>query len=236
MSKTLPDVTLRKTAIIAGIGYLVIFITGIYANFFVVESLIVPGDPSATALNISGRELSFRFGILAFIIMVIFDVILAWALYILFKPVNKSLSLLSAWLRLVNAVIFAIALNKLFSILHLLNTAEYVNVYEPGSLHAMVMMDLNSFNNIWLIGLVFFGVHLSVLGYLILRSEFVPKIIGILLIIASAGYLADSFANFLLPSYPAYKDIFSAIVILPGVIGELAFTFWLLIKGRKLSG
>lgn len=222
---------LNKIAKIAAGGYLVIFISGIFANFFVLESLVVPGDAIATTNNIINSESQFRVGIVSFIIMVIFDVVLTWALYVLFKPVNKNVSLLAAWLRLVNATIFGIALFNLFGVLQLISGADYLLVFDAGQLQAQVMLFISAFNNTWLVGLVFFGIHLFFLGYLIIKSRYVPKVIGLLLIVASFGYLIDSFANFLLPNYADYKDLFMLIVIVPGVIGELSLTIWLLVKG-----
>lgn len=102
-----------------------------------------------------------------------------------------------------------------------------------GILEAEVMMSIKSFNNTWLIGLIFFGLHLFVLGYLIIKYVVVPKIIGVLLMIASMGYLIDSFANFLLINYAQYQDIFLLIVAVPGVIAELTFSLWLLFKGVR---
>ena len=218
---------------IAGFGYLVIFISGFFSNFFVLESLIVPGDAATTANNIVASEWLFRIGIFSFIIMVIFDVVLAWALYVLLRPASKNLSLLAAWFRLVNATIFGIALQNLFSILQILSGADHLTVLETGQMQTHVMLFLDKFNDTWLIGLVFFGIHLFILGYLIFKSTYIPRILGIFLIIASLGYLIDSFANFLLPSYTNYQEIFMLIVVVPGIVGELSLTFWLLLKGVK---
>jgi len=234
MTESIADISLREAAIIAGFGYLIIFIMGIYANFFILGSLIVPEDAVTTANNILTNNGQFRIGILSFAIMVIFDVVVAWALYVFLKPVNKSLSLLTAWFRLVNATIFGIALYNLLSVLQLVDGADYLTVFETGQLQAQVMLFLNAFNNTWLIGLVFFALHLLILGYLIIKSDYMPGIIGLLLIIASLGYLIDSFANFLLPNYADYASIFMLIVVIPGVIGELSLTFWLLLKGSKI--
>lgn len=228
---------MKKISKIAGFAYLIIFITGIFSNFFVLENLIVPGDAAITANNIMSNGWLFRMGILSFFIMVIFDVVLAWALYLLLKPVNGNLSLLSGWLRLVNSTIFGVALFNLFSVMRIMSGAQYLKVFTAGQLHAQVMLFLNAFNNTWLVGLVFFGLHLFVLGYLIFKSGYIPKIFGILLIIASIGYLTDSFANFLLLNYTEYKNIFLLVVAVPGVIGELSLTFWLLLKGvNTVSG
>ncbi|WP_406661456.1 DUF4386 domain-containing protein [Methanolobus sp. ZRKC3] len=234
MTKSIADISLRKAAIVAGVGYLIIFITGIFSNFFVLENLIVPGDAATTANNIMASESLFRIGILSFIIMVIFDVVLAWAFYVLLKPVNKTLSLLSGWLRLVNGTIFGIALYNLFSVLQILSGAEYLKAFGVDQLHAQMMVFLNAFNYTWLIGLIFFGLHLFVLGYLIFKSDYIPRILGVLLIVASLGYLIDSFANILLPNYADYEAIFALIVVVPGIIGELSLTLWLLLKGAKI--
>jgi len=226
--------SLNKIAKIAGAGYLVIFVSGIFANFFVLEGLVVSGDAKTTTMNIMNNGLQYRIGILSFFIMVIFDVVLTWALYILFKSVNKDISLLAAWLRLVNATIFAVAMYHLLGVLQLLSGADYLAVLGAGHLQAQVMLSLEAFNSTWLVGLIFFGLHLFFLGYLILKSNFIPKIIGVLLIAASFGYLVDSFAHFLLPSYDDYKNVFMLVVIVPGVIGELSLALWLLLKGVKV--
>jgi hypothetical protein len=225
--------SLRKISRIAGIGYLIIFITGIFANFVVLEGLVDHTNPAETFSNIAAQEFLFRIAILSFIIMVVFDVILAWALYILLIPTNKSLSLLTAWLRLVNATIFGMAIYNLFSVLHLISGADYFSMIDNSYLQTQVMQQLDAFNKTWLLGLVFFGVHLFFLGYLIFKSGYIPRLIGILLFIAGIGYLIDSIANFMMPNYNNYANIFLIVVIVPGVIGELSLTIWLLFKGVK---
>ncbi len=224
----------KMTAKISAYGYLVIFVLGIFANFFVLESLVIPGNAAATVNNITTSQSLFRIGILSFIIMVISDLLVAWALYIFLKPVNKNLSLLAAWLRLVNCSIFGLALINLISILHIVQPAEYFAVLETKFLEVQIMILLNTFSKTWLIGLIFFGIHLLILGHLILKSKYIPNILGILLIAASAGYLTDSLANFLLSNYNNYKEIFLLIVVVPGIIGELSFCLWLLFRGTKL--
>jgi hypothetical protein len=225
--------SLSKLSKITGIGYVIIFLTGFFANFFVLEGLIVPENASATAANIAENDMLFRLGILSFFIMVLIDLLLAWTLYILLKPVNKELSLLAAWFRLVNATIFGVALFHLFDVLPLINEKVQESLFETENLYNRIILSLDAFNHTWLIGLVFFGFHLLMLGYLIIKSDYIPGILGILLIIASLGYLTDSFAYLLIPNYIEYKSIFMLVVAVPGVIGELSFTLWLLIRGVK---
>jgi uncharacterized membrane protein len=225
-------ITNRQMSRIAGIGYLIIFVTGIFANFFVIKSLWVPGDAPATFENIRQNTGSFQIGIIAFILMVIFDLILVWALYYLLLPVNKQLSLLTAWLRLVNVALFGAALYHLPNILKMANSPGIYSLTAPDA-SISILMSFESYNFTWLIGLLFFGIHLVLLGWLIYKSGYIPKIIGILLFIAGAGYLVDSTAQMLLPNYSDYESIFMIIVILPGIVGELSLTLWLLIKGVR---
>lgn len=219
---------------LAGFGLLFMFMLAIFANFFVLEGLIIPGDPTATANSIKANEMLFRGGIASFIVVLILDILVAWAFYILLKPVNKNLALLAAWCRLIYTAIFGVAIYNFISVLHLLSGAAYLTVFETDYLHAQVMLLINAFNNGWLIGLVFFGLHLLVVGYLIFKSGFMPRILGILLIIGSLGYLIDSFAKILLSNYTDYETIFLLIVAVPGIIGELSLAIWLLFRGKRI--
>jgi hypothetical protein len=223
---------------VAGFGLLLMAILAMFSNFSVLEGLIVPDDGAATANNIIANEMLFRSGFISFVIVVILDVLVAWALYVLLKPVNKNLAMLAAWFRLVYTAIFGVALSNLLNVLPLLSGANYFTVFTADllKLYAQVMLLVDAFKNGWLIGLVFFGVHLLVVGYLIIKSGgYIPRIIGIFLILASAGYVIDSLAHFLLSNYADYKTIFQLIVAVPGVIGELSLAFWLLIKGVKVQ-
>lgn len=227
--------SLKNIARITGIGYLLIFLSGFFANFYVLEGLVVTGNAAETSYNILTHLEQFRWGVFSFVIMVVVDVLLAWPLYLLLKNVNRNLALFSAWLRIVNGTIFAIALFNLFDVLHLFSGAPYIAELEPSFVQARVMFLLSTFNYTWLIGLVFFGLHLFVLGNLVMKSPHVPSILGLLLQIAALGYLADSFAQFLLSDYQYYQNLFEMIVVIPGVIGEFSLTLWLLIKGvRKI--
>jgi len=226
MTNRLADITQRNAAITAGLGLLLMTIAAIFANFFVLESFIVPGSAAETANNIMVNEGLFRAGICSLIIVAILDVVVAWALYIFLKPINKYLSLLAAWFRLVYAGIFGIALVNLFSVLLLLGDADYLEVFEIDQLHAQVMLSLSTFSDGWDIAGIFFGLHLSVLGYLVFKSDHIPRILGVLLVAAGLGYLIDSFVIFLLPNSKVTIAMFT-------FIGELLFMFWLLLKGGK---
>lgn len=226
--------SLPTVARIAGIGYLVIIVAGIFAEFAIRSRLIIPGDAAATAANIISSGWLFRVSIASDLIMLMADIIVAWALYMLLKPVNSGLSLLAAIFRLVHAAVYGIALLTLFFILLLLNSAAYLTVFDPEQLHALVLLFTDAHSYGYIIALVFFAFHVFILGYLIFKSEFIPRILGILLVIAALGYTVDSFANILLANYASYELIFALVVFVPAFIAELSFGLWLLIRGSRI--
>jgi len=199
----------RTFALIAGGSYWIIFFAAIFANFFVLESLKI--NPLET---VQQSHVLVSAGIMAFMITVVFDVIVAWALYELFK--GDSLSVLSALFRMMHATIMGVAIFALPVVFTLNNDEE-------------ILKQVDTFNTIWLIGLFFFGIHILLLGKIIGR----PKIIAFFLIIAGIMYMVDTTAHFVLPNYENYASIFLAIVAIPSILGEMSFAIWLLIKGGK---
>lgn len=229
------DISQRKAARVAGSGYLIVFLAALLAQFFVLQRLIVRGDAAATANAILANELLFRIGIAGWLIVLLCDVVVAWALYVFLKPVNKSLSLLAAWFRLIYTTIHGSAMLYLLFALVLLSSADYLTVFETDQLYALALLLLNGRNYGFLIGLVFFGLHLLILGYLVFKSGYIPRILGVLLLIAASGYLVDSFANILLSNYTDYEALFLPLVAIPSVIAELGLCLWLLLKGSKVQ-
>ena len=220
---------------VAGGLYLIIFVAGFFADMFVRGSLIVPGDATATANNIMASEGLFRVGIASDLIMIMCDVALGLSLYVLLKPVSQSLSLLAAFFRLAQAATLGVNLLNLFFALDLLSGADFLTVLSTEQVHAQALLFLNAHSTGYRIGLVFFGFSILVLGYLLFKSGYFPRILGILLIFSSLGYLIDSSASFLLLNYADYEAIFEMVVIVSAVIGELALTIWLLVKGVKVK-
>lgn len=219
---------------VIGFGLLLMALLALFANFFVIESFIIPGDAAATVTNLTDNELLFRLAIASFVIVLVLDVIISWALYILLRRVNKSFALLAALFRLTYTAIFTASIFNFVSVLELINEASYLMLLETNQLHAQVMLLIDAFRNGWLIGLVFFGVHLLLIGYLVFKSGFMPKLLGILVILAGLGYLIDSFAKIILSNYTDFETMFILIVAIPGAIGELALAIWLLVKGKKI--
>lgn len=233
MINQMKDLSQRKAAVVAGGALLLMAIAAMFAYGFLLGNLIVPEDASATANKIIASVMLFRIGICSFLVVLVCDVVVAWALYVFLKQVNKSLSLLTAWLRLVYATILGIALLNLVIVLLLLSGADYLTVFITDQLHAQVLLFLKAFNIEWAIGLVVFGFHLFLLGCLVFKSGYIPRILGVLLIIASLCYLITNFANLLLPSYENYKATIEPVLSVPMAIGELSLAFWLLFKGGK---
>jgi hypothetical protein len=199
----------RKLSIITGVSYLIIFFSAIFANFFVLES--IQQNPLATVRE---NGMVVRFGTIAFMITVVFDVVVAWALYKMFK--DNILSGLSTLFRMMHAAIMGVAIFALPLAVQATTEQE-------------ILHQLDIFNIIWLIGLFFFGIHLILLARILGK----PRFIAIFLFIAGIMYMVDTTAHFLLPNYYDYKDIFLALVAVPSIFGEMAFSIWLLAKGGK---
>jgi hypothetical protein len=235
MTERIVNPSQLQVARIAGVLYLTIIISGIFAEFFVRQSLIVSGDAATTVENITASAGLFRMGIASDLIMIMSDVALALIFYILLKPVSNTLALLAAFFRLAQATTLGINLLNLFFVLQLLNGADYLAVLDAGQVHALVLLFLNAHSTGYAIGLVFFGFSILVLGYLIFRSGYIPRVLGILLVLASFGYLVDSFAHVLLPNYADYAAVFTMVVFTPAFIAELSLALWLLLKGVNVQ-
>ena len=221
-------ISLRQAALVAGFGLLVMVVAAPFAEFFVYTKLVVPGNIEATVQNIRANGGLLLAGIFAYLIVFIFDVIVAWALYVLLIPVNRSLSLLTAWFRLVYTAIALFAMLKLVTVYRLLHTPDYAASFGPEQLQAQVELLLNAFRYEWGFGLILFGIHLVLLGYLVYRSGYIPKILGILLVIAGSGWVVYELGPFLFPN----ADLGFLFITFSL---EVIFMLWLLIRGWKIQ-
>ena len=224
-----------RAARLAGIGYLVIIVAGIFAEFVIRSGLIVPGEATATASNISASATLFPIGIASDLVMLTFDAIVALALYALLKPVHQSIALTATIFRLLHTAVTGVNLLNLVIVALLASGAGYLAVFEAEQLGALVLTFIEAHGIGYAIGLIFFAVHVALLGYLVVKSGFIPRLLGILLLVASAGYIVDGFANVLLVNYADYELILGLFVFVPAVIAELSFALWLLLKGAKLG-
>jgi hypothetical protein len=211
-----PDRPLRTASMVAGIALAVLTVLAVFGNFLVLKRLITPGDPARTMTDIAGSEALFRWGIASLLTAAVLDVVIAAALLRLFTPVNRDISRLAAWFRLTYAAVFLVAVSQLTGVLPAIGNPD------------QAQRSIDTFKTIWNAGLILFGIHLLLIGYLAYRSGFIAKVIGILLVIAGLGYLVDCFGAVLVSGY-------SLNVAQVTFVGEAVLIFWLLIKGRRLT-
>ena len=217
----------RLKARIAGALYLIVIVTAVFAEIFVRGRLLVRGDAAVTAANILGHEFLYRLGGAADLINLACDTALALLFYELLKPVSRSLSLLAAFFRLMHVAILAVSTLGHFAPLIFLGGARDLNVFSPEQLQELALVSLRLHGQGYHITLVFFGFSSLLLGYLICRSIFLPRIFGVLLAVAGSGYLIIGFANFIAPAFRSRISL----ILLPSGIAELLLTLWLLVMG-----
>jgi hypothetical protein len=232
MTNSITDISQRQAAIIAGIGFLITLAGVVLATICGTDpGIIVPGDAAATADKIVDSGGMFRTGIIGWLIAILGDVVRAWALYVFFKRVNKNVALLAAWWMLLHDAIFGFANSCLVVVSELLGGSGYFAGLPLDTVHPLMMMLLKMHFYGFEIGLLFFSFHLLLLGYLALKSGYVPKILSVLVLIAGLGYLVDSAGIIILPHYPA---LLTNVLALPNIVGELALVVWLVFKGGKI--
>ncbi|MEX2593668.1 MAG: DUF4386 domain-containing protein [Anditalea sp.] len=217
--------TRRKMALVTGFSLVAMALIAGFAYGYAFQSIYVAGDGTATLMNLNNSKLLLRLVIFSFVVILILDVVIAWALYFFFKQVNEPLSLLCAWLRLIGAAFLGVALLNLSVVLQLLN-----NIPQN---EALIMNSLRTFLDVWSLGLMVFAFHLFLLGRLILNSGYIPKVLGILTLIASVCYLLSNMAHLLLSNYDQYKGTVDMVLSLPMALGELGIAIWLMFKGAR---
>lgn len=222
------DHSKRTMAYAAAFGLLVMAVLAPIAQFGVLATLIVPTDASATATKIAGSLGAFGGAIAAFFVVAILDVVVAYALYVLLRFVNRSLALAVTGLRVVYAVVFAVALVNLWNVVQLLGS---VTSTPSAAVTSQVTSSVASFNNVWDIGLAIFSLHLIGLGALLIRAPSFGRVIGGLVVVAGLGYLVDSFGRLFVTDYSLTLSMFT-------FIGEALLIIWLFrlaIRGSRFS-
>jgi len=227
--------SLRKAALIIGITTIIMAILAAFAVGVVDSRLIIDGDATATMNNIRESISLFQAGIFSWLIILICDIVISWALYIFLKQIDNSLSLLGAWLRLIYSAILGIAILNLVLVTILLSSDYQLHSIQTDQLKSMLMLFIIAFHKMWSFGLIIFGVHLFIIGCLVMKSGFIPRILGILLLIASFSYMFIHIMHLFLPQYENTTRIFENILSLPMALGELGLGIWMLVKGGKTS-
>ncbi len=221
--------THRKTARVAGFLYLVHFVTFFLADNGVHSTAVGSVDVAATARNIMASEWLFRIGFVSFLLAAVFFLLSAWALYVLLKPVNRDLALLFVLLNLGGVAIWCISQLCEFAALLLLSGADYLQVFQADQLQALAMLFLNLYQNGFMIAQLFLNLWLFPLGYLVFKSGFLPRVLGILLIIDGFAMLIWFFQFFFFPGY----EVISTLCLAASFIAEASLCLWLLVKGVK---
>ena len=223
---------MRRTARIAGLLYLLMAVFSAFGTIYVPSRLFVPGDAAATANSVMASMWLLRLGFVSDLVAQALFLFLVLTLYRLLKTVAEHQARLMVILVVASVPVTCLnLLNEIGPIL-LLGGAGYLKAFEPAQLQAlaMVFLDLRAWGI--LIAQIFWGLWLLPLGFLVLRSGYFPRALGVLLMIACFGYLIGCLVSFLLPSYGGMVTPIAGAV---SAVGEIAFLLWLLIKGAKLQ-
>jgi hypothetical protein len=219
----------KKTARIAGFLYLLHFVAFFLADNGVHSTAVGSMDLAATARGMMASEWLFRIGFVSFLFTAVFFLLAAWALSVLLKPVNKDLALLFVLLNLGGVAIWCISQLSELAALLLLSGADYLKVFQADQLQALAMLFLSLYQNGFIIAQLPLNLWLFPLGYLVFKSGFLPRILGILLIADGFAMLTWFFQFFFFPGY----EVVSTVGLAVGLIAEGSLCFWLLIKGVK---
>jgi uncharacterized protein DUF4386 len=222
----IPETSPRSQARLAGVCYLLTFVTGGLA-IFARHGLVVDGNPAATATNMLAHESLFRLGTAGDLLVVASYIAVTALFYGLFKPVSRSGSLIAAFFSLVGCAVLGVTC--LFQLVPfvVLQGAQYASVFKPEQLQALAYMSLELYGQAYSIAVVFFGFYCLLIGYLILKSTFLPRLLGALMVFAGLGWL-----TYLSP--PLARSL-SPYILAPGILGEGSLTVWLLVKGVNAS-
>lgn len=219
----------KRTARTAGLLYFIVVVTGIFSLAYVPSQITVQGDAAATVRNIVASESLFRLGIAASVICYTAFLLLPFILYRLLSPVGKSVAVLMVAFAVVSVPISFVNLLNKFDVLSLLSGAGYLQALTTEQLHAQVMLSLAAYSDGILVSKIFWGLWLLPFGYLVFKSGFLPRVLGILLMAGCFGYLIDFFGSVLVTGYA--ENAIARFVTLPASLGEIGTCLWLLIVG-----
>jgi hypothetical protein len=215
-----------RAGLVGGLGILLLAALAAVGGLGLVAGLVTEGDPAATARDISASEGTFRLGVACLYLVVVLDVVVAWALFRFFSPVSGSIARLAAWFRLAYAGVYLVAISQLAGVPGLLRDDGYATALGREQVQAHALLAVDSYHDIWLAGLVLFGAHLLLVGYLAYRSGYVPRLLGVLLVVAGAGYVVDTLGSVLFRS-PVTVSTFT-------FLGEFLLAVWLVARSRRI--
>lgn len=222
----------RALSRIAGALYLVIIVIGLFGEVVVRGRVVVSGDATATAANLRSMEPLWRFGIASEFLLLICAITLLLILYVLLRPVSRDLAILAVLFNVVSIAIEATITMYLVQALFPLGSAPYLKAFAPEQRYALASLAIRSHGYGFGVALIFFGCFCLVAGRLIFRSGYLPKALGILMQVAGASYLVDSFTLIVAPDLA--NRLFPAILI-PAFVGETTLCLWLLVRGVNVE-
>jgi len=217
--------SIQRYARIAGVLFILTLIFGYFGEAYAPGKFIVVGDAAATARNIIGSPMLYRLGFASYLIEALCDIALAWIFYVLLRAVNRDIALLSAFFGLVSTAVYAVAELFYFTALIILRNATALAAFSPDQLNALAALSLKISANCGWIFLAFYGVPSVLRGYLIYRSGYFPKFLGVLLLFAGVGFITKDFLVVLAPTYA------SDVLLLPMFLAVLSLMLWFLFKG-----
>lgn len=222
------QISLRRAAAIAGFTILLMALIAPFSEIFVYPKLVDAANAAETVKRITDHKMLFVSAIFGYWLTFSGDIVVSWAFYILLKPVNPSLSLLAAGFRFAFSLTSLVALLNLVAVFRLVTTHDYLSLFGQTQLYAQVMFYLITFRSGYHFAILLFGIHLILIGCLVVKSSYIPKIMGVVLVVSGLGYLTDALQPFL---FPGFSSGFITITF----FGELIFMLWLLIKGSRLK-
>lgn len=224
------ETTSNKTiARIAGLFYLIIVLTGIFSLMYVPSQLIVSDNPALTFQNIASNKSLYRLGIVSGLLCYTFFLFLPLALYRLLKQVNENYAILMVLLAVISVPMFFINVQNEFTVLSLVSDSNSFKGFSPDQIQSQVLLYLNHYDNGMRLIHIFSGLWLFPFGYLVFKSNFLPKLLGVLLMLGCFGYLINFLGHTLFPNYS--KLGVSTFISLPASLGEIGICLWLLFVG-----
>jgi hypothetical protein len=225
------DNSQRTAAKVAGWSYVLSFAIVVFANYVLLNPLIVPRNAVDTVKNILAHSTQFRIALTLFLTYSIGVVVLAGALYIILRPINRGMALVGAFSRMIFAMSWLLSAIHSLSALRWLGSAPYLQVFEADRLQVLARVALASTFDDYYVGLPFFGLAATVCAWLWLKSNYIPKGLSIFGVIASAWCVFCAFVYLIFPDFN--KIVNDYIFDSPMALFELAVSFWLLFKGLK---
>src|ERR1700730_9246633 len=224
----------RKAAKVAGFSGLFAVATVVFANYALLNPLIVPGNAAETARNFVAHETQVRVVATCFLTYSASVIVLLAALYVILRPVNRTLALVGALFRLVFAMLWLLATLNLLGALRLLGSAPYLQVFEADRLQALARLSVAANFDDYYAGLPFFGLAATVCAYLWLKSNYIPKGLAIFGVISSAWCVICAFVFLVFPNFN--KIVHDYWFDSPMAFFELVLSFWLLFEGLRSPG